>query len=158
MIFFSRKLLTHVLIWDVSAVGAVWIIPVQSRRYKTIHGKNIDGEYKKKPHFWKTVVIRWETFIVGGLIWEKTLAWHVARISSEREDVGEHIELNKQLQYPPFSAKIGTDTFRGRYLFWQANSFSRTKLQGPVVRRPISTSLGLNINPAFFISLFKNPF
>ena len=82
----------------------------------------------------------------------------MARISSEREDVGEHIELNKQLQYPPFSAKIGTDTFRGRYLFWQANSFSRTKLQGPVVRRPISTSLGLNINPAFFISLFKNPF
>ena len=41
----------------------------------------------------------------------------MARISSEREDVGEHVELNKQLQYPPFSAKIGTDTFRGRYLF-----------------------------------------
>ena len=116
------------------------------------------GNIKKKRRFWKTLVIRWEIFIVGGLIWEQTWAWHVARISSEREDVGEHVELNKQLQYPPFSAKIGTDTFRGRYLFWQANSFSRTKLQGPVVRRPISTSLGLNINPAFFISLFKNPF
>ena len=28
--------------------------------------------------------------------------------------------------------------------------------QGPVVQRPISSNPGLNLNPAFFISLFKS--
>ena len=47
------------------------------------------------------------------------------------------------------------------HISWKVNlqtAYTYDEDLGPVVQRPISTSLGLNFNLGFFISLFKNPF